>query len=147
MMKVKVLKIRIDDRFQITDEAIVNDYLSRFEIVNMNAKLVADEITYWSVLIYYNNKKNTVISSKNTVNSESELSEEEKIIYNKLKDWRADKAREAQLPAYIIFYNTHLMSIARHKPCTLDDLENVNGIEKRKVEKFDIEIIEVLENA
>ena len=57
MMKVKVLKIRIDDRFQITDEAIVNDYLSRFEIVNMNAKLVADEITYWSVLIYYNDKR------------------------------------------------------------------------------------------
>jgi hypothetical protein len=53
----------------------VNDYLSRFEIVNMNAKLVADEIIYWSVLIYYNNKKNTVISSKTTVNSESELSE------------------------------------------------------------------------
>ena len=147
MMKVKVLKIRIDDRFQITDEAIVNDYLSRFEIVNMNAKLVADEITYWSVLIYYNNKKNKVISSKTTVNSESELSEKEKIIYNKLKDWCADEAREAQLPAYIIFHNSHLMSIARHKPCTLDDLENVNGIEKRKVEKFDIEIIEVLENA
>ena len=147
MMKVKVFKIRNDDRFQITDEAIVNDYLSRFEIVNMNAKLVADEITYWSVLIYYNNKKNTVISSKNTVNSESELSEEEKIIYNKLKDWRADKAREAQLPAYIIFHNSHLMSIARHKPCTLDDLENVNGIGKSKVEKFGIEILEVLENA
>ena len=147
MMKVKVLKIRIDDRFQITDEAIVNDYLSRFEIVNMNAKLVADEITYWSVLIYYNDKKNIANSSKTTVTSESELSEEEKIIYNKLKDWRADKAREAQLPAYIIFHNTHLMSIARHKPCTLDDLENVNGIEKRKVEKFGIEIIEVLENA
>ena len=87
MMKVKVLKIRIDDRFQITDEAIVNDYLSRFEIVNMNAKLVADEITYWSVLIYYNDKKNIANSSKTTVNSESELSEEEKIIYNKLKDW------------------------------------------------------------
>ena len=147
MMKVKVLKIRIDDRFQITDEAIVNDYLSRFEIVNMNAKLVADEIIYWSVLIYYNNKKNTVISSKTTVNSESELSEEEKIIYNKLKDWRADKAREAQLPAYIIFHNTHLMSIARHKPCTLNDLGNVTGIGKRKVEKFGIEILEVLENA
>ena len=147
MMKIKVLKIRIDDRFQITDEAIVNDYLSRFEIVNMNAKLVADEITYWSVLIYYNDKKNIANSSKTTVTSESELSEEEKIIYNKLKDWRADKAREAQLPAFIIFHNTHLMSIARHKPCTLDDLENVNGIGKRKVEKFGIEIIEVLENA
>ena len=75
MMKVKVLKIRIDDRFQITDEAIVNDYLSRFEIVNMNAKLVADEITYWSVLIYYNDKKNIANSSKTTVTSESELSE------------------------------------------------------------------------
>ena len=39
------------------------------------------------------------------------------------------------------------MSIARHKPCTLDDLENVTGIGKRKVEKFGIEILEVLENA
>ena len=78
------------------------------------------------------------------MNSESELSEEEKIIYNKLIDWRADEAREAQLPAYIIFHNSHLMSIARHKPCTLDDLENVTGIGKRKVEKFGIEIIEVL---
>ena len=81
------------------------------------------------------------------MNSESELSEQEKIIYNKLKDWRADKGREAQLPAYIIFHNSHLMSIARHKPCTLDDLENVTGIGKRKVEKFGIEILEVLENA
>lgn len=39
------------------------------------------------------------------------------------------------------------MSIARHKPCTLNDLENVNGIEKRNVEKFGIGILEVLENA
>ena len=29
----------------------------------------------------------------------------------------------------------------------MNDLENVNGIGKRKVEKFGIEIIEVLENA
>ncbi|HAP96555.1 MAG TPA: hypothetical protein DCP54_12570 [Chryseobacterium sp.] len=51
------------------------------------------------------------------------------------------------MPAYIIFHNTHLMAIAKHKPCTLEDLENVNGIGKSKVEKFGIEILEVLENA
>lgn len=146
-MKVKVLKIRIDDRFQITDEALVNDYLSRFEVVNMNAKLVADEMNYWSVLIYYNEKRSTVNSGKTNISSESELSGEELIIYNKLKDWRLKKAKELNLSAFIILYNSHLMSIARHKPSTLEDLENVNGIGKSKVEKFGIEIIEVLENA
>ena len=67
--------------------------------------------------------------------------------YNKLKDWRSEKAKEAQLPAYIIFHNAHLVSIARYKPSNLEDLEQINGLGKSKTEKYGIEIIEVLENA
>ena len=43
-MKVKVLKIRVSDRFQNMDEAVVNDFLSRYDVINMNSKLVQDEI-------------------------------------------------------------------------------------------------------
>lgn len=60
---------------------------------------------------------------------------------------RSEKARESQLPSYIIFHNVHLMSIARQKPSNLQDLESVSGIGKSKVEKYGKEIIEILENA
>lgn len=146
-MKVKVLKIRLSNQFQKNDEESVNDYFSNFEIISMETKLIEDEINYWSILISYKDKSSKPISNKTTVSSEEELSQEEMIIYNKLKNWRAEKAKQYQLPPYIIFHNTHLMSIARHKPSTLEDLEIVNGIGKSKIEKFGIEIIEVLENA
>lgn len=146
-MKVKVLKIRLSNQFQKMDEDSVNDYYSKFELISMETKLIEDEINYWSILLCYKEKSSKPVSNKTNINSEEELSQEEMIIYNKLKNWRAEKAKESQLPAYIIFHNTHLMSIARHKPCNLEDLENVIGIGKPKIEKFGIEIIEVLENA
>ncbi|MDP9955740.1 superfamily II DNA helicase RecQ [Epilithonimonas hungarica] len=146
-MKVKVLKVRISEEFQTTDETLVNDFLSRYDVVNMNSKLVQDEINYWSVLVYYQEKSKQTNSNKVSVNSEEELSEEEKIIYNKLKDWRFEKSKELDQPPYIIFHNTHLMSIAKFKPYNLRDLEQISGLGESKIKKYGTEIIEVLANA
>ncbi|MPT30400.1 MAG: aldolase [Chryseobacterium sp.] len=146
-MKVKVLKVRISEEFQTTDETLVNDFLSRYDVVNMNSKLVQDEINYWSVLVYYQEKSKQTNSNKVSVSSEEELSEEEKIIYNKLKDWRFEKSKELDQPPYIIFHNTHLMSIAKFKPYNLRDLEQISGLGESKIKRYGTEIIEVLANA
>lgn len=146
-MKVKVLKIRISDQFQNMDEAVLNDYLERYDIIDLNTQLILSDINYWSVFINYEEKQLRPATNNTNVNSKDELSEEEAIIYNKLKNWRAEKARESQLPPYIIFHNAHLVSIAKHKPSNYEDLENVKGLGKAKIEKFGAEIIEVLENA
>ncbi|MBV6879732.1 HRDC domain-containing protein [Epilithonimonas ginsengisoli] len=146
-MKVKVLKIRISDQFQNMDEAILNDYLERYDIVDLNTQLVQGDINFWSVFINYEEKQIKPTSSKTNVNPDEQLSEEETIIYDKLKNWRAEKAKESQLPPYIIFHNAHLVAIAKHKPSNFEDLENVKGLGKAKIEKYGVEIIEVLENA
>ncbi|WP_312765654.1 HRDC domain-containing protein [Epilithonimonas sp.] len=146
-MKIKVLKIRISEESQTSDESLVNDFISRHNIVNMNSKLVQDEINYWSVLIYYQEKSEQSNSNKMSIDSEEELSEEEKIIYNKLKDWRFEKSKELQQPPYIIFHNKHLMSIAKFKPYNLQDMEQINGLGESKIKRYGAEIIEILENA
>lgn len=146
-MKVKVLKIRISDQFQNMDEAILNDYLERYDIVDLNTQLVQGDINFWSVFINYEEKQIKPTSSKTNVNPDEQLSDEETIIYDKLKNWRAEKARESQLPPYIIFHNAHLVAIAKHKPSNFEDLENIKGLGKAKIEKYGVEIIEVLENA
>ena len=147
MIKVKIFKIRVSDEFLIADQDLINDFLAQSEVLHTNSKLIEEEINYWSVLISYEEKKLKNGLSKATPMSEDELSEEETIIYNKLKDWRSEKAKEIQLPAYIIFHNAHLISIAKHKPNNLEDLEQINGLGKSKTEKYGAEIIDVLENA
>lgn len=146
-MKIKVFKIRISDEFLAEDQSLINDFLAQYEVLHTNSKLVEDENNYLSVLISYQEKQAKSSPAKTVSVTEEELSEEEKIIYNKLKDWRSEKARESQLPSYIIFHNAHLMAIARQKPNNLQDLEQINGLGKSKTEKYGTEIIEVLENA
>lgn len=146
-MKVKILKVRITDKFQNMDEAVLNDYLERYEIIDLNTQLVQGDVNFWSVFINYEEKQIKSTSNKANVNAEELLSEEEAVIYDKMKNWRAEKARESQLPPYIIFHNAHLVAIAKHKPSNFEDLENVKGLGKSKIEKFGVEIIEVLENA
>lgn len=146
-MKVKIFKIRVSDEFLEADQEFINDFLAQSEVLHTNSKLIEEEINYWSVLISYEEKKLKNGLGKAVPISEEELSEEETIIYNKLKDWRSEKAKESQLPAYIIFHNAHLLSIAKQKPSNLEDLEQINGLGKSKTEKYGTEIIEVLENA
>lgn len=57
IMKVKILKVRISDQFQNMDEAVLNDYLERYEIISINSQLVQDEIKYCSVFINYKQKQ------------------------------------------------------------------------------------------
>jgi hypothetical protein len=53
IIKVKVLKIRVAEQFQNIDEAEVNEYFTRYDIIILNTKLIEDEINYWSILIHH----------------------------------------------------------------------------------------------
>ncbi len=147
VMKIKVLKIRISDQYQNMDEAVVNDYFDRYDIINVSTNLINDDINFWSVLLHYQEKAGNSKPAKIKIKSESELSEEEMVIYNKLKKWRSEKSDALKIPSYIIFHNTHLMSIARYKPSNIEDMEYISGLGKLKIEKFGSDIIEILGDA
>ena len=67
--------------------------------------------------------------------TDCELTEDEKLIYNALRQWRNDKATNLNLPSYVIAHNTQLMTIAKLKPQTLDDFFNIKGFGGQKVAK------------
>ncbi|MGP1516165.1 MAG: RecQ family ATP-dependent DNA helicase [Ottowia sp.] len=56
--------------------------------------------------------------------------------FNALRAWRAEVAREHNLPAYIIFHDTTLAAIAARAPQALHDLEDINGISATKLERY-----------
>jgi ATP-dependent DNA helicase RecQ len=53
-----------------------------------------------------------------------------------LKAWRAEVAREHNLPAYVIFHDATLAEIAQRNPQDLDDLQGVSGIGEKKLQAY-----------
>jgi ATP-dependent DNA helicase RecQ len=62
-----------------------------------------------------------------------------------LKAWRAEVAREHNLPAYIVFHDATLAEMARECPGTLDALAGIGGVGTKKLEAYGTEILRVLQ--
>lgn len=61
-----------------------------------------------------------------------------------LKAWRAEVAREHNLPAYVIFHDATLLAIAERDPQCLNDLEGISGIGTKKLEAYGEEVLRVV---
>ena len=62
---------------------------------------------------------------------------------NALKAWRAEVAREHNLPAFVIFHDATLRAIAERAPQSLSELEGISGIGAKKLDAYGTEVIRV----
>lgn len=129
------------------------------------AKLLAD---YYQVSLSYlfddHNKEivitpeqfNDLIKARDTINqiekiyksSESLttklLNEKEKLLFEKLISFRSKISQENKIPAYMILTNRTIIEIIDKKPKTKQELLLMNGIEKKKIDKYGDQIIKLL---
>jgi DNA helicase-2/ATP-dependent DNA helicase PcrA len=67
--------------------------------------------------------------------------------FRTLKQWRLERARADEVPAYVIFHNSTLEAIAERGPRTLAELALVPGVGPTKVERYGADVLAVLERA
>jgi DNA helicase-2/ATP-dependent DNA helicase PcrA len=65
-------------------------------------------------------------------------------LFDALRAWRTDRAREEKMPAYVIAYDETLASIAAARPATLAALERVKGIGPAKLDKYGADILAIV---
>ena len=75
---------------------------------------------------------------------ESDLSADEQVIFEKLKQQRSLWAKERNVPAYVVFHDATLRDIARINPKNTNQLLEVNGLGKTKLELYGERIIALL---
>jgi len=63
--------------------------------------------------------------------------------YEALKAWRAEVAREHNLPAYVVFHDATLAEMARMAPQTLDELSTISGVGAKKLQAYGEQILAV----
>ncbi len=73
-----------------------------------------------------------------------ELGVDDQVRFINLKTWRAEVAREHNLPAYVIFHDATLAEIARRRPHTLEDLQGISGIGAKKLEAYGADVLRVV---
>lgn len=150
-MKIKVLKIRIAEEFLQGDQRMIDDFLQHHDIVKVETAFVQEE-QFWSVVMYFNEAKS--IQNKNSVkdskpvkySAEDEILNSDEIkILDALKLWRSEKAKEQNLPTYFIATNKELLSVAKFKPAKKEELLEIKGFGKHKIENYGEEILEIID--
>ncbi|WP_374605718.1 DNA helicase RecQ [Diaphorobacter nitroreducens] len=71
------------------------------------------------------------------------LGQDAQVRFINLKAWRAEVAREHNLPAYVIFHDATLAAIAERNPSTLEDLQGISGMGAKKLEAYGAEVLRV----
>lgn len=70
-----------------------------------------------------------------------EFDEAQEARFQLLKKWRKEKAKELDVPAFVVFGDMTLKHLAIQNPQSLDDLKNVHGIGEAKLAKFGWDIM------
>lgn len=148
-MKTQIFKIRLSEEFTHADQKLLDRFLQENNILKYETAFVKDEENYWSVILYYEELKVQVNEAKPEKYSaeQEQLNPDEIKILDCLKLWRTEKAKEKSLPVYLIATNKELLSIAKYKPIKKEELLDIKGFGKYKIENYGEEIIEILEMA
>ena len=62
-------------------------------------------------------------------------------LFETLRAWRLEQAHAQEVPAFVVFHDSHLRAIAAHRPVTLEALSELKGIGPRKLEQYGAAVI------
>lgn len=65
-------------------------------------------------------------------------------LFERLREWRKERAGEESVPAFVVFTDATLQLIAEHKPRTPEALLRINGIGRSKLERYGEDVLTVV---
>jgi ATP-dependent DNA helicase RecQ len=66
-------------------------------------------------------------------------------VFERLRAWRGDVAREHGVPAYVVFHDGTLRAIAEQRPRSLDALAGISGVGAAKLARYGGAVLKVVE--
>ena len=77
----------------------------------------------------------------------ADLDEGQLRIFEALREWRRDSAREQGVPPYVIFHDATLRAVAQRHPADSDELATIPGSGAGKLERYGEQVLAVLAGA
>jgi ATP-dependent DNA helicase RecQ len=144
-MLVRVFTLKFSPLLSGFDDGEVRDFLKDKEVLAIRDHFfVKDETPYLAVLVTYNllapeAEVPQAMPKPEEARREAwreALQEEDWPLFNTLRDWRNQQAREEGVPPYVICTNRQLAHIAHTRPSSLTKLGAVEGLGRAKIERY-----------
>jgi ATP-dependent DNA helicase RecQ len=74
----------------------------------------------------------------------ADLDESARVLFEQLRAWRADQAKEQGVPAYVVFGDATLRALATERPRTETALSGISGIGAAKLERYGEDVLAIL---
>jgi hypothetical protein len=152
---VKVFTLRFDPRIDGFDDGGLREFLRDKETLSIrDSFFVKDESPYWGVMVTYN-----VASRDGEIGAahggapaaaagkddyRSLLREEDRPLFNALRDWRSARAKSEGVPPYLIVTNDVLARVVRERPPSLSALGAIRGMGEARIKRHGRDILATL---
>ena len=143
MLQIRTFVIPISDAGESAEE--MNRFLRGHKVMEISHQLVNNEHgAMWCFCVKY--IESAVFSpaahfSGNKIDYKQALSPEVFQIFSRLRELRKAIATEENIPAYAVFTDEELASLAKLPEITVQSMRSVKGVGDKKVERFAEKII------
>jgi superfamily II DNA helicase RecQ len=145
-MKLQVFSLRWmpEGGFDDTELAL---FMETHEVLSVYEHMVyPDGVPTWAVMVSYRPSVRAPASKAPPVEREAALDvpEADRLLFERLRHWRNDRARRDGRPTYVVFRNNQLADIARVRPSSMAQLGALAGVGEAKCRDYGAEVLALL---
>lgn len=136
----KIIAIPFDRVKKSFDEELLNRVTINKQVKSCRAEFFRNgEDAYWTVFLEYD-----PLLEKAPERSLEGLDEPQKMLLDRLRAWRKERAAKDGVPVYIIGTNREMADVVKAKPGSLEALKAIKGFGKGKIDKYGEEIVAMI---
>jgi ATP-dependent DNA helicase RecQ len=156
-MLFRVFTLPFDPVTERFDDGPVRDYISDKDVLDIDHELLTQEgRAYLLVVVRCRGVRSSSAASSDAEGGSRRrrdefwrdlLDSKDWPLFERLREWRGDRARSEGIPSYVICNNRQLAEVVKRRPRTLAALAEVNGFGDAKLKKYGKELLGLLEQA
>lgn len=138
-MLLRIFTLPFDPVVESFPDEIVTEFCLNKRVHKLESQFFQQEgKAYWSVSVHYD------IVAKGEDKTRALLDENEKVLYERLREWRKETAHADGIPVYLISNNKQFVEIIQRKVKTLEGLKAIKGFGRKKIENYGRRILALL---
>jgi len=143
------MTIRFNSALEQFDDTDLQEFIKDKEILSVRDHFfIKNDTPYIAVVIHYReNYEQPTASRSGRKRDESWreiIKDDELPLFNTLRSWRSERAKQDGIPPYIICTNRQLAEMVSERPLSLSALAKVKGFGKAKMDKYGKSILSLL---
>jgi ATP-dependent DNA helicase RecQ len=145
-MLVRIFTLKFHTATEQFDDGTLQDFIKDKEVLSIREHFfIKHETPYLALIITYlpGSLEGTAYRKKKE-DWRGLLSNAQLPLFNALRDWRTERAKQDGVPPYVICTNQHFVEMVTNRLDSLAGLSKIRGFGKAKAEKYGKEILAVL---